>query len=145
MSDRGLEAAAQSFGGGGEERRWTSAMWRGMRKRCPECGRGAIFAGYSRTADTCPHCGLEISGHRADDAPPYVTILVIGHIIVPLMVAAKQLFDPPLGLQFALWLPLIVVLTLVVLPISKGALIGLQWANRMHGFAGLDADPDADV
>lgn len=145
MPEAGLEAGAQTFGGASDERPWASALWRGLQKRCPQCGRGAIFSGYSRTAETCPHCDLDISGHRADDAPPYVTILVIGHIMIPLMLAAKQLFDPPLGLQFALWLPMIAILTLVLLPISKGALIALQWANHMHGFAGEDADPHADA
>lgn len=145
MPESGLEAGVQTFGGAGDERAWSSALWRGMKKRCPQCGRGAIFSGYSRTADICPACGLDISGHRADDAPPYVTILLIGHILIPLMLAAKQVFDPPLALQFFLWLPLVAILTLVLLPISKGALIGLQWANRMHGFAGDDADPGADV
>ena len=38
------------------------------------------------------------------------------------------------------------VLSLVLLPMIKGALIGLQWALRMHGFgAGPDpADPMPD-
>lgn len=116
-----------------------------MRKRCPACGRGRLFAGYLRTADTCGACGLTIAGHRADDAPPYVTMMIVGHLLIPLAVAAKQFFDPPLGLQFAVFTTAAVALSLWLMPLSKGALIGVQWANRMHGFAGDDADPQADA
>jgi len=56
----------------------------------------------------------------------------------------KQLFDPPIGLQFAIWLPLMIAASWWMLPASKGALIGLQWANRMHGFAD-HGDDSADV
>jgi uncharacterized protein (DUF983 family) len=34
----------------------------------------------------------------------------------------------------SLWLPLVVVLSLTLLPAVKGAIVGLQWALRMHGF-----------
>lgn len=146
MTDAGMKMNVQTFGGDQTDaRRWPSALWRGLRKRCPECGLGPIFSGYTRTHQSCPHCGLAISGHRADDAPPYLTIFAVGHLIIPLALAVKQLFDPPLGLQFAIWLPAIAILSGLLLPISKGAMIALQWANRMHGFAGADADPEADA
>lgn len=132
---------AQVFGGGSETRRsWRQGMARGFRRKCPNCGVGSIFAAYTRTQAECPHCGLDLSGHRADDAPPYITVLVVGHLIIPLALAAKQIWDPPLGLQFAIWMPVMVLMALWLLPASKGAFIGLQWANRMHGFgdSGLD-------
>lgn len=120
-------------------------MARGMAHKCPECGRGKLFSGYVKTAPRCGACGLDLSGHRADDAPPYVTIIIIGHVMIPLTLAVKQLFDPPITLQFMIWIPLMILAAWALLPASKGALIGLQWANRMHGFAGPNADPDADV
>ena len=116
-----------------------------MGHRCPQCGRGRLFSGYVKTNNTCDACGLDLSGHRADDAPPYLTIMIVGHILIPVALAVKQVFDPPLSTQFAIWLPAIVLASWWLLPVSKGAMIGLQWANRMHGFAGPDADPDADA
>jgi uncharacterized protein (DUF983 family) len=109
-------------------------MWRGFRRRCPQCGGGRLFAGYTRTCATCAECGLEFSGHRADDAPPYMTIMIVGHIVIPLAMAVKFLFDPPLAVQFAIFAPLMIVSAGLLLPAAKGGLIGLQWANRMHGF-----------
>lgn len=120
-------------------------MARGIGHRCPQCGRGRLFRSYVKTNETCPSCGLDLSGHRADDAPPYLTIIIVGHVMIPLALAVKQVFDPPLTLQFAIWLPAMVLAAWFLLPASKGAMVGLQWANRMHGFAGPDADPDADV
>ncbi|MEM6415904.1 MAG: DUF983 domain-containing protein [Pseudomonadota bacterium] len=115
------------------------ALWRGARGRCPNCNHGRLLVGYSRLSRTCPSCGLAFSGARADDAPPYVTIMIVGHIVIPLALAWKQFFDPPLSLQFMVVGPIILTATFWLLPISKGALVGLQWANRMHGF-GDDED-----
>lgn len=116
------------------ERPAGQAMLRGWRKRCPQCGTGALYGRYLKVNDRCPACGLELSGHRADDAPPYFTILIVAHVIVPLMLLLEQHVQPPEWLHMVLWLPLTVVLCLWLLPQIKGALIGLQWARRMHGF-----------
>lgn len=140
-----MNEAVQTFGGEQDRRSWLRAMARGTGHRCPQCGKGSLFKGYVRTRDACPSCGLDLSGHRADDAPPYLTIIIVGHVMIPLALAVKQVFDPPLTLQFAIWMPAMIAASWALLPASKGAMIGLQWANRMHGFAGADADPQADA
>lgn len=140
-----MESTVEVFGGGNERRSWTKAMGRGFARRCPQCGRGRLFERYVKTRPDCASCGLDLSGHRADDAPPYITIMIVGHVLIPLALAVKQLFDPPLTVQFAIWLPAMILSAWALLPASKGAMIGLQWANRMHGFAGANADPDADA
>ena len=117
-----------------EFRSWRQAMGRGALARCPGCGQGALFGRYLKVEEVCTVCGLELHHHRADDAPPYFTMLITGHILIPLALALERAAAPPLWLHFSLWLPLTVILTLVLLPRVKGALIGLQWANRMHGF-----------
>jgi uncharacterized protein (DUF983 family) len=80
--------------------------------------------------------------HRADDAPPYFTILIAGHFIVAGVMMVEDYFRPSYWLHLAIWFPLTMGLCLWMLPRIKGALIGLQWALRMHGFGGPDAlDP----
>jgi len=111
------------------------AMMRGFSKRCPQCGEGKLFAGYMNNHDACDNCGLDYTGHRADDAPPYFTIMIVGHIIIPLALTIRQTFEPSLPLQFLIWTPVLLISTFIFLPRSKGTMIGLQWANRMHGFA----------
>jgi uncharacterized protein (DUF983 family) len=77
--------------------------------------------------------------HQADDAPPYFTILIAGHIVIPLLMTAELTFAPPLWLHLLIWVPLTAILCLALLPRVKGAIAGLQWAQRMHGF-GQDGD-----
>jgi uncharacterized protein (DUF983 family) len=98
-----------------------------------------MFRRYLKTADACPACGEELHHHRADDAPAYFTIVIVGHIVVSLVLAVEMAYRPALWIHAALWLPLTVILTLLFLPCVKGALVGLQWALRMHGF-----DPNAE-
>jgi uncharacterized protein (DUF983 family) len=54
------------------------ALGRGFRMKCPNCGIGSLFTSYLKVAPACSHCGEELHHHRADDAPPYFTILVVG-------------------------------------------------------------------
>jgi uncharacterized protein (DUF983 family) len=112
---------------------WFSGLTRGFSQRCPACGQSPLFHRYLKVNQTCVRCGLGLGEFRADDAPPYFTILLVGHIIVPLMLILEQLRHPPEWFHALLWLPLTVVLSLLLLPRIKGAVIGVQWANRIRG------------
>jgi uncharacterized protein (DUF983 family) len=114
------------------------AMARGFRCRCPNCGVGPLFKSYLKTAHSCSQCAEELHHERAHDAPPYFTMTIVAHIIVPSLLIVEKFWSPNLWLHAAIWLPLTLVLTLGLLPKVKGALIGLQWANRMHGFGGQE-------
>jgi uncharacterized protein (DUF983 family) len=116
-------------------RNWKQAIFRGLRKTCPACGLGPLFSGYLTANPTCQHCGESLHHQRADDAPPYFTIMIVGHVVVPAMLVVEKTLVPPLWVHAALWLPLTLLGTLWLLPRVKGATIGLQWALRMHGFA----------
>ena len=115
-------------------RSWRRALGRGVRHQCPACGKGSIYCRYLKLRQECDVCGLELHHHRADDAPPYFTMMILGHILVPSALILERAAMPPLWLHFSLWLPLTIILSLTVLPRVKGALIGFQWAHRMHGF-----------
>ena len=116
-----------------------SAMLRSLRGRCPRCGIGRMFRAYLKVADHCPACGEALHHHRADDAPAYFVILIVGHIVVPLVLIVEVLYAPPYWLHAALWLPLTIALAVGLLAPIKGAIVGWQWANYMHGF-----DPAAE-
>lgn len=93
----------QNNGTAVESRSHRQAVARGFARRCPSCGEGRLFIGYSKTAPACSACGLNISGHQADDAPAWLTIMIAGHLVIPAALAAEELFDPPLWLQYAIW------------------------------------------
>ncbi len=115
------------------ERALGPALARGLRRRCPACGEGALFEGYLAVRPTCPGCGETLSHHRADDAPAWATMLVVGHVMVPMILAVRGWAIPTLA-HSLLW-PLVAGgLCLLLLPRVKGAIVGWQWAQRMHGF-----------
>ena len=121
-----------------------TAMRRGATLRCPACGERSLYRAYLKVADTCPACAEELHHHRADDAPPYFTILIVGHLVIGGLLLVEDYFHPDYWLHIAMWFPITIGLSLWLLPRIKGALIGLQWALRMHGFGGPDAyDPAA--
>lgn len=117
------------------ERSWKSAMARGLFCRCPACGKGHLFRAFIKVADTCDVCGEDLHHQRADDAPPYFTMMVVGHIVIPALVIVERVWHPEIWLQLAFWVPMTFALTLGLLQPIKGAIVGLQWALRMHGFA----------
>jgi uncharacterized protein (DUF983 family) len=111
------------------------AVGNGLRGRCPACGEGRLFRAYLKVNDTCQSCGEELHHHRADDAPPYLTIVVVGHVVGSLMLLTEEFWpDAPLWLLAVTWPTLALILSLWLLPVMKGGLIAYQWALRMHGF-----------
>ena len=117
------------------------AMLRGWRRRCPNCGAGPILSGYLSVRDACPVCAEPLHHHRADDGPAYLTILIVGHLLAPIMLFSFVKWRPDPVVLAAVLTFATVALSLYLLPRIKGALIALQWAKRMHGFA---APPPAD-
>ena len=112
---------------------WFRGLRRGFAQRCPNCAQAPIFYRYLKVNRVCVHCGLDLGEFRSDDAPPYFTILLVGHMVVPGMLVLERLEHPPEWLHVLLWVPLTLVLTLFFLPRVKGAVIGVQWANRIRG------------
>ncbi len=110
------------------------AIWNGLRCKCPRCGQGPALHSYLKVRDACPSCDLDLTPQRADDGPPYLTILLVAHImgVVLHLVYANMTPEPwmaAIGLTgFA------VGLSLFLLPRMKGLIIAFQWAKGMGGF-----------
>jgi uncharacterized protein (DUF983 family) len=134
-------AMTQEFGGGAAERLLGPALWRGWRMLCPVCGETSLYPKYLKVASTCSHCATELHHHRADDAPPYFTIFIVGHIVIPGALALERWLHPETWVHWMIWLPMIMMMSFLLLPRVKGALVGMQWALRMHGFDDRDDDP----
>ncbi|QIP08132.1 DUF983 domain-containing protein [Bradyrhizobium symbiodeficiens] len=110
------------------------AMWRGFRGKCPNCGEGHLFGRFLKVAGACDHCGEDLSHQRADDFPAYLVIVVVGHLVVPAILAVETAYAPAVWLQLAVWLPVTLFASLALLQPTKGAIVGLQWQIGMHGF-----------
>ena len=118
------------------------AMARAFVGRCPHCGRGRLFGKFLKPVPACAVCGEDLSHQRADDAPPYFTMVIVGHLVVPVMVATILLTNLSTTTYLMIWLPTIAILTVGLLQPVKGAIIALQWALRMHGFDGKGDAPE---
>jgi uncharacterized protein (DUF983 family) len=101
-----------------------TAVGRGLRNRCPVCGVGAVFAGFLRLAPECSHCHAPLGLLRADDAPPYVVIFLVGHLLVPPVLWVEKAYQPPMWLHMVVWLPLFAVLCTLLLRPVKGGVVG---------------------
>jgi uncharacterized protein (DUF983 family) len=115
---------------------------RGFSERCPNCGKGQLFWRYLKVLSPCPVCGNDNAQYPSDDAPPYFTILLIGHLVIAPMLFFPFIWTWPVGWVLAVTMPTIAILTLVLLPRVKGAVIGAQWAiHRTEGAVpGVDDD-----
>jgi len=116
------------------ERPIMPALRRGWQRCCPNCGAGPMLQGYLSVRAECPACGEALHHHRADDGPAYITILIVGHIVIPLILWTFLGFRPDPLIMLSVFLVMTVGLTLWLLPRIKGAFIALQWSRRMHGF-----------
>ncbi len=116
-----------------EDNRMLTGLTRGFQRKCPNCGQGHLFKGYLKVRPNCDVCGHDNGQYRADDAPPYFTILIVGHIIIGPMLAFNFIWTWPVGLVLGLTLPTLLILTLALLPLVKGAVIGFHWAAQIKG------------
>jgi uncharacterized protein (DUF983 family) len=110
------------------------ALLKGWRRRCPNCGKGAVLYRYLKVHDNCENCGQNFYHHRADDGPAYLTILIVGHILAPILHFVFVKFRPEPWIMACSFGTACVVLCLYLLPRIKGAIIAFQWARRLNGF-----------
>jgi uncharacterized protein (DUF983 family) len=126
----------------GEKRDVWTSIKRGLRGRCPRCGEGKLFCAFLKVGNKCSVCDLDFTPHRADDLPAYLVIIIVGHIVVPTALWIETDYSPPVWLQLAIYLPFTLVASLALLQPVKGAVVGMQWALRMHGF---DENAPSDI
>jgi len=117
-----------------ENRPLWPAVSNGFRRKCPQCGSGPLMKSYLKVRDTCPVCREDLSHQRADDGPAYLTILIVGHLMAPLLHIVFVTWRPDPLVLFTIFAIGCVTLSLYLLPRLKGAIVGFQWARRMHGF-----------
>ncbi len=114
-----------------------TSMTRGFLGRCPHCGEGRMFGRFLKVRPVCDACGLALHSHRADDLPPYVVIFIVGHIVGYFILELETNYDVPLWFQLSFWPVVTLGSALALLQPVKGAVVGLQYALGMGGFATL--------
>lgn len=121
---------------------WARGIGRGLKMRCPACGKGRAFGRFLKVRDACEACGQTLHHHRADDLPPYVTIFIVGHVVGYGVLVSEFSWEWPLAWHLAVWPALTLILALALMQPIKGAVVGLQYALGMHGFGVGKRDED---
>jgi uncharacterized protein (DUF983 family) len=103
---------------------------RGLRGRCPRCGEGKLFQGFLGLRERCDRCGLDYKFADAGDGPAVFVILIGGAIVVGAALITEVVYQPPYWVHAALWLPLILLVTLAPLRPLKGLMIALQFHHK---------------
>jgi len=106
------------------------AILRGLRGRCPRCGEGTVYRGFINLKPACEKCGLDFGFADAGDGPAVFAILIGGFIVVFAALMVEFRYSPPYWVHAALWLPLILLVTLGPLRPIKGVLIALQYHHK---------------
>jgi uncharacterized protein (DUF983 family) len=106
------------------------AIKRGLRGRCPRCGESRLFDGFLKLAPRCERCGLDYSFADSADGPAFFVMFLSGFIVVFAALLVEVLYQPPFWVHAVLWVPLILITTLVPLRPVKGVLISLQYHHK---------------
>jgi len=107
-----------------------SAIVKGLSCRCPRCGKGKLFDGFLALAPRCDACGLDYSFVDTADGPAFFVIFIAGFIVAGAALAVEVLYEPPYWIHAALWLPLILLTTILPLRPMKGLLVALQYHHK---------------
>ena len=106
---------------------------RTLRGLCPNCGLGRLMKSYLKQVQHCASCGEGFGHIRADDAPPWLTIVIVGHIVVMLAYEFERHTAWPVWMAVTLWCAVALGLSLLMLPRAKSLFIGIIWATRTSG------------
>ena len=123
-----------------EDRPLIRSLWRGWLGQCPHCKRGRLFDRWLKPVDECAECGEDYRGQRADDLPPYLVIFIVGHVVVAGFMLVERTMYLTAWQHLAIWTPVTLLMSLVLMRPIKGATIGLQWSCRMFGFDGSGSE-----
>ena len=118
-------------------------VWAGLAGRCPHCGKGKLFKSFMAIAPACSECGQDFSHADSGDGPAIFVMLIAGFIVIGSMLVIDTLYEPPIWLLLAIFLPLAVVLNIGMIRPFKGVLVALQFHHKAG--QGRQAPSDTDT
>lgn len=107
------------------------AFSRGLSGRCPNCGEGKIFRAYLKVNDECPACAHDLDQYPSDDGPAYLTILLVGHLVVAPMLLFPIIWESSPWIVAPVTLAFLAAVSLITLPFAKGGFIGILYHVRV--------------
>ena len=113
----------------GKRRLIVTALERGLRRRCPHCGIGPLFAGWAEPLDRCSHCGLVFEPNQGDtwfftiigDRLPVAFVIVVVYFNIGALSRALGIVSFAVALVALIW----------TTPNRWGAGIALHYLSRV--------------
>lgn len=102
-------------------------LFRGLTRKCPNCGVGRLFVSYLKPRDSCEHCQESFKGLDADDGPAWLTVGAVTITVVPLLFILESSGRFSYAVEMAIVLPITIALALLLLPLAKGFFIAALW------------------
>ena len=110
-----------------------TAIRRGLSRRCPRCGEGAVLTGYLTRLPSCDSCGEDLSHISADDGPAWATLIVVGHVLAPFLIILGRDERIPVWVAIAALAAMMLAGVWWCLPRFKGLFIALIWRTGATG------------
>lgn len=107
-----------------------SAIEKGLRGSCPNCGEGRLFDGFLKFARSCEACGLNFDSEDTGDGPAVFVILLVGIFIIPLALVFQMALDAPFWLVLIVWGPIVIITCLLLLRVLRGVMFNLQFKHK---------------
>jgi uncharacterized protein (DUF983 family) len=104
----------------------------GLLCRCPKCGRGRLFKGYLKLAESCDQCGRDYGFADSGDGPAVFVIFLVAPLVILLALLVGAAFPIAPWMHLVLWIPTTLILCLLLLPPFKGVMVNLQYRHDAH-------------
>ena len=101
----------------------------GLRGLCPVCGEGSLFDGFLNFARRCEACHADFEKEDAGDGPAVFVIFLVGIFIIPMALGFSMIFNAPMWLTLVIWIPIIIIVSLILLRMLRGVMFNLQWKH----------------
>lgn len=105
----------------------------GLLCRCPNCGKGRLFAGFLKVVERCEACGFDFTRLNTGDGAAIFIMQIAGGIVVFTALYLQIALNPPIWLMLLIALPTSLILSLGLMRPGKGLMIALQMKNRTKG------------
>ena len=115
----------------------TDAVRAGLLCRCPNCGRGRLFAGFLKVVEHCAVCDFDFTRLNTGDGAAIFIMQIAGGTVVFGALFVQVAYNPPIWAMLIVALPLVLALSLGLMRPGKGVMIALQMRNKA-GQAGHD-------
>ena len=102
----------------------------GLRGRCPRCGEGPLFGGFLRLADRCEVCGQDLQALNVADGPAFFAMSIVGVLVGFAALFVEVAYSPPVWVHMLIWIPLILIVSVLLLRPIKGLMVGQQFRHK---------------